>query len=193
MLERARDGAGGRLAAGGAGAAVWLRGGGVGAPVRSQSPLGSPAAGTGRTTSRKRATTGARGRHPGASGHEVLGAGGAAPAARLPASGPSLRHPSVHDPRSRTVLRRLAHGHARGAATPARRPAVVSQNPAAAGNHPADGRGPRTVTRSADDRRDYPSRQPAIGGRGSGTGLPGVSASPGADRTRPRRTQPSCQ
>src|SRR5580700_8577369 len=111
--ERARDGVGSGLAAGGVGAALRLRAGRVGAPVRSQRELGVAAAGTGGTSAGSHSAAGARRQGGGAGSHEVPGASGSPKPGGLPADGGDLRPTSLRFAGSRPTVWRVAQRLAR--------------------------------------------------------------------------------
>src|SRR5262245_19968749 len=90
-LLRIGERAGGGLAAGGVGAALRLRSGGVGSPLRSQRELGVAAAGAGGGSAGGGSRAGAARADPGTGGDEVPGAGGAPEPGRLPADGRHFR------------------------------------------------------------------------------------------------------
>ena len=188
--ERARDGAGRRLAAGGTGAAVRLRAGGAGTAVRPQRELGVAAAGAGGVAAGGGAAAGAHRCHCGARGDEVCGADGARQRRGLPADGGGGSQAPLQQPCGRPVVCRLACGLAVGSRADAGRAAEVSAG-AAAGRAEAAG-GPsghpagRVAARPGDGSGDRPPGQPAAGRRCpvDGWQRPQPGATPGGPHHR---------
>ncbi len=166
-MVQTRDGAGGRLAAGGAGAALRLWTRRAGAAVRSQHQLGVAAAGAGGASPGSDPAAGARGQDRGAAGDEVSGSGGAHQPGGLPADGGGVRQPSLEHAASRATLCRLARGLADDAKTHSRSARAVFESAAASGT---DRLGHRTVARSGDGVGHREARQPAVDRRSGPTG-----------------------
>ena len=178
--ERARDGTGRRLAAGGAGAAVRLRAGGAGAAVRPQRELGFAAAGIGGPAAGDGAAAGAGWRDRGARSDEVPGADGARQRRGLPADGGVAGGATLQQPPGRPVVCGLARGVARSPPADSGGAAVVSESAATAAGA---GIG-RAAARSGDGGGDRPPGQPPAGRRRPADGWqrarPG--AAPGGSR-----------
>ncbi len=99
--------------------------------VLIQPELGIAASGTGRSASGKRAAASTRRRDHSARGDEVLGPGSTREPGRLPAHGRRVCGASVHQPRGRPLVCRLAKRCAGDPAAHSRATAVVSESPAA--------------------------------------------------------------
>ena len=185
---RTRDRAGGWLVTGGVGAALRLRAGRVGAPVRPQRELGVAATGAGGGSAGSHSAAGARGPDSGAGGDEVSGAGGTPKPGGLPAPGGDLRPASLRYAWSRPTVWGLAPRFACGAQTPSGRSGAVFQD-AATGAGENSSRGAlwtrrRTVARPGDGGGDGKPRATAAVRRcRSGTGSPARRS--GAASARP--------
>ncbi len=159
--------AGAGVAAGGVRAALRIRTGRTGAPVRSERELGVAPTGTGRTVTGNDPTASAGGKDRRSRGDEVSGAGGAHQPGRLRADGRSLRTVSLRIAASRTVVCRLAQWLGGDPQTHPRCTGSVLQNAAASGaESSSDGRHSGVVARSGDGSGDCEPRSSPTGRRG---------------------------
>ena len=178
--ERAGDGAGTRLAAGGDGKPAGLFDRGTGQAFCSQRHVGGAPSGAGGVVTRSGAAASTRGPDRRPDRHAFPGAGGARQPGPLPADGASLRRATVDHAASRRALPGLAPRQRRGARTHPRRASIVSQSPTA--THPVG-------KRAGADRR-HGSACVGAPGRIATSPLGGVTAPdptrhPVIDRTLP--------
>ncbi len=176
--KRARTG----LAVGGDGTKFRLFAGGVGATLGPQRELGVTTLGIGGVVAGNHPAASAGRKAGRATGDEVSGADGADQSGRLRAHGVGLRAAALQHAASRTTLRRLAGGRARGPRAHLGRAGTVFEN-AATADGAQSGRG-RSGARPGDGGCHPASRRPTARGSSAGDGwpAPGTSATP--DRKR---------
>ena len=161
------DRSGTGVAVGGVGAALRIRTGGNGAPVRSERELGVAPAGAGRTVTRNDPTAGADRKDRRPRGDEVSGAGGAHQPGRLRADGRGVRTVSLRIAASRAVVCCLAQWLGGDPQAHPRCTGSVLQNAAASGaESPSDGGRSGTVARSRDGSGDCEPRSSPTGRSG---------------------------
>jgi hypothetical protein len=168
------------------GAALRLRAGGTGAPLRPQRELGVTATGPGGTAAGDHPTAGARWQDRGPGGDEVSGTGGPHQFGGLRAAGRDLRAAPLRHARCRATLCSLARRHARGARAHPRRAGVVSQN---AASHYGRRRAARGA-RSGDGRRHSSPHRPATQGSPAAHGRHRAAERSLPDRRRTSGTGP---
>jgi hypothetical protein len=185
-LDRAAKRARTRLVPLRTGAALRLRAGGTGAPLRPQRELGIASPGPGGTAARGHPTAGARWQDRSSGGDEVSGAGCAHQPGRLRTPGSHLRAIPLRHARCRTTLCRLARRHARGARAHPRRAGVVSQN--AASHHGR--RRTASGARSGGSRRHAAPHRPTTQGSPAAHGHHAAAERSLPDRHRAPGTGP---